>query len=148
MDVTFPTQAGTFNFRVAGIHLQHDHVLIHRNVRDSFWALPGGRIRLNEDAPSALYREFTEELGASMRDATFAFVHENFFTYQDQSFHELGLYFYVDGDIPFRQGDFYGLEGDSLIYRFHPINQLHQLTLHPDVLTQLPSRLLAHAITR
>ncbi|MBR3215184.1 MAG: NUDIX domain-containing protein, partial [Exiguobacterium sp.] len=94
MDLVFPTEHGVFNYRVAGIFVKDGHVLIHRNVRDDFWALPGGRVTLGEKAATALARELHEELNMRVTDTSFAFVHENLFTYNDQPFHEIGLYFY------------------------------------------------------
>lgn len=146
MDLVFPTEHGVFNYRVAGIFVKDGHVLIHRNVRDDFWALPGGRVTLGEEAATALARELYEELNMRVTDTSFAFVHENLFTYNDQPFHEIGLYFYVDGDLPLQDGDFYGPEGDHLIYRWQKLDRLQDVTLYPEVLAQLPNRLPAHSL--
>lgn len=148
MDIVFPTEQGTFNYRVAGIWIQDGHLLIHRNVNDDFWALPGGRVTVGEEATQALARELQEELATSISEATFAFVSENFFTYLDRTIHEIGFYFYVKGDLPLQTGDFYGPEGDHLIYRWQPIDNLKALTLYPENLYNLPHDLTIHIVDR
>ena len=40
-----------------------DHVLLHRQQGDDFWALPGGRVELRKAANQAIHREFNEKLG-------------------------------------------------------------------------------------
>lgn len=148
MDIVFPTDHGVFNYRVAGICVKEGHLLIHRNARDSFWALPGGRVTVGEDAVYALKRELAEELNMETSSTSFAFVQENFFTYQERTVHEIGMYFYVDGDLPLREGDFYGPEGDHLIYRWQKLDRLRDVKLYPDILVQLPETLPPHLLTR
>jgi hypothetical protein len=41
--ISFDVDAGHFNYRVAGVCLHADYVLLQRAVADDFWALPGGR---------------------------------------------------------------------------------------------------------
>ncbi len=148
MDIVFPTEHGTFNYRVAGIWVQDGHLLVHRNVNDDFWALPGGRVGIGEEAELALTRELQEELEATLTGTTFAFVSENFFTYLERTVHEIGMYFYVTGDLPLRHGDFHGPEGDHLIYRWQPLDALRDLKLFPETLYALPQSLPPHFIDR
>ncbi|TCI64158.1 NUDIX hydrolase [Exiguobacterium sp. SH3S1] len=148
MDIVFPTNQGTFNYRVAGIWVKDGHLLVHRNINDDFWALPGGRVAIGEQAELALMRELEEELNATLTGTTFACVSENFFTYLERTVHEIGMYFYVSGDLPLRTGDFHGPEGDHLIYRWQPLEQLRELTLYPETLYTLPETLPPHFIDR
>ena len=54
---------GSFNYRIVGVAVRGDEVLLHRAVTDDFWALPGGRAELLEPAEATLRREMREELG-------------------------------------------------------------------------------------
>jgi ADP-ribose pyrophosphatase YjhB (NUDIX family) len=46
--ITFSKSDRRFNFRVAGIAIDDDYVLLYRAERDSFWTFPGGRAEINE----------------------------------------------------------------------------------------------------
>jgi ADP-ribose pyrophosphatase YjhB (NUDIX family) len=82
--------------RVAGIALHQRYVLLHRAEFDPFWALPGGGIEYGETAEAALMREMREEIATEVTVGRLLFVVENFFTYRDIRYHEIGLYFQMD----------------------------------------------------
>ncbi|SHF20094.1 ADP-ribose pyrophosphatase YjhB, NUDIX family [Seinonella peptonophila] len=138
MDIVFQTDGKIFNHRVAGIFINHQHVLLQKGMNDSFWALPGGRIQLHEDSVCALKREFYEELGVSVQVGHLLWIVENFFELREQSYHELGLYYHVIGMEPdrFTIGDFYENEGKSILFRWIPIEELKQCELMPSFLKE------------
>ena len=51
-----------FIYRIAGITIHKNRVLLHRMIKDNFWALPGGRCELLENSRIALVREYKEEI--------------------------------------------------------------------------------------
>jgi 8-oxo-dGTP pyrophosphatase MutT (NUDIX family) len=67
--------------------------LLHRAEGDDFWALPGGRVELGEDAATTIVRELNEELGVSVVCGTLQFIVENLYLYAGKSHHEIGWYF-------------------------------------------------------
>ncbi len=69
MDVRFQAEGIKFNFRAAGILIERDHVLLHKQREDHHWALPGGGIELGERSKDAVVREFEEELGCKCNGA-------------------------------------------------------------------------------
>lgn len=90
--------AGLFNLRVAGVWIDEGHILLQGDARESFWALPGGRIELMETAEVALLRELREELTLDERTQVgrLLWIMQNFFhTPAWGDAHELGLYFLV-----------------------------------------------------
>lgn len=139
MDIKFTVGQQRFNHRAAAVIIKDGHLLIHRNVRDEFWALPGGRIRLMESGAEAVIREIKEELGLKAEVTRFLAVQENFFTYEDVSFHEVGFYYEVNvsDDMTVTSEDFFGVEGEELIYRYVPIDQLQSVKLYPEKLTMM-----------
>jgi 8-oxo-dGTP pyrophosphatase MutT (NUDIX family) len=60
--ITFNRSDECFNFRVAGIAIDNDHVLLHRAVGETFWTCPGGRAEIGETTSQTLVREIKEEL--------------------------------------------------------------------------------------
>lgn len=82
-----------FNCRAAAIIERDGMVLLHRVVGDDFWVLPGGRVEAGEAAARTVEREMQEELGVAITAGPLLCLMENFFDYQDQPNHELGLYF-------------------------------------------------------
>ncbi len=133
MDINFRVENQRFNHRAAAVIIKDGHLLIHRNVRDDFWALPGGRIRLMEPGEVAVIREIEEELGLAAEVRRFLSVHENFFTYDEVSFHEVGFYYEVTvlDEMTVATEEFFGVEGQELIYRFIPLEELSKVTLYP-----------------
>lgn len=50
MDITFKATEGIFNYRVAGIIIHNNKLLIMRDGEDSHYYLPGGRVKMNESS--------------------------------------------------------------------------------------------------
>jgi ADP-ribose pyrophosphatase YjhB (NUDIX family) len=132
---------GSFNYRIVGVAVRGDEVLLHRAVTDDFWALPGGRAELREPAEATLRREMREELDVEVRVECLLWVVENFFTFRGVDHHELALYFLMGlppgsapatAREPFR-GDEDGLE---LVFRWFPVAGLDRIRLYPTFLRE------------
>jgi 8-oxo-dGTP pyrophosphatase MutT (NUDIX family) len=134
VDAVFKTDQAVFNFRVAGILIENDHLLLHKDVNDEHWSLPGGRVQLMEESRESLKREYSEELGVTISVDKMLFTAENFFTYRGANFHEIGFYYLVttgNGSGLFNENSFYGKEGERLIYRWVPIVDLEKEEIRP-----------------
>src|ERR1035437_4785860 len=94
--ISFHQNGWCFHLRAGGIALHEDHVLLHRLDGDEFWAIPGGRVEMGEQAGETLIREFREELGIHVTTGDLVCVGENFFDYQGEPHHEVGLYLAVE----------------------------------------------------
>ncbi|WP_245985304.1 NUDIX hydrolase [Oceanobacillus bengalensis] len=112
------------------------YVLLHRDVNDTNWSLPGGRVVTMEDTYQSLKREFQEELHVEITIDKLYWVIENFFRYDEKDFHEIGFYYGITTeDTSFmNKRDFFGMEGNRLIYRWFPIDSLKECELYPVVL--------------
>ena len=93
MPLSFKTDEGRFTYRVAGIALRDDHVLLGTEAHIDFWYLPGGRPEFGETLRGALKREMLEELRAEVEVGRLALVVENFFGHVHERHHGIGLYF-------------------------------------------------------
>lgn len=138
MDVVFNNGNLRFNYRVAGVWKMNDYVLVHKSEVDEHWALPGGRVKFMEDSKLALKREFLEELNAKVEIGNMLWTTENFFEYEGQSFHEIGFYYQVNGEVEiFTTEPFYGIEEDQkLLYQWVRMDELHKLPLQPSFLRE------------
>jgi len=84
-----------FVHRTAAVAVRNGHALLHRASWENFWSLPGGRIEMHETAAEAIVREMHEEINTHVHVGRLLWAAENFFEYNHQDFHELGLYFHI-----------------------------------------------------
>ncbi|WP_232324842.1 NUDIX hydrolase [Halobacillus mangrovi] len=137
MDVRFEARETRFNYRSAGILIEEGHVLFHKQKGDAYWALPGGGIEIGEKSEDTIIREMKEELGYEVEVIQSLWVAENFFTYHQNDFHELGFYYLLHtNESHLQSGPFYGLEGERLIYQWLPIEALEDYHLQPSFLSK------------
>ena len=65
--LAFDQGEARFHYKVGGVALDRDRVLLSRMPPDEHWALPGGRVEILETSRQALAREMREELGVAVR---------------------------------------------------------------------------------
>ena len=93
--ITYEVSGCCFNYRVAAVVVQDEHVLVCREADGDFWFLPGGRCEMMESSDEAMRRELREELGVECHVERLLWVVENLLILGGRRFHELGLYFLV-----------------------------------------------------
>ncbi len=127
-----------FNFRSVAVIIREEHLLIHREVSDDFWALPGGRVEFFEPSADTVVREIGEELGLKCSVTRHLWHVESFFAFGEHNFHELANYYLVSltsSDPIETEVDFEGIEESvSLIYRWVPLSNLEACNLKPEFL--------------
>ena len=139
--IKFDTGNLRFAFRVVGVAIDDDRVLLEKVDGQDFWFLPGGRGELLEMSKETLKREMLEELNTKVKVGRLAWVVENFFTTYDvraraeMSYHELGFYFLMElpKNSPLRKLDDFPGEDDGykLTWKWHSVDNLANLQLHP-----------------
>ena len=127
------------NYRVVGVCVHDGHVLLHREEKDDFWVMPGGRPHLFESSRDALVREMDEEIATRVEVLRLLWVTENFFTYAGDPIHEIAFYFLMSlpRDSPFRDvgTDFTGTEGNvTLLFHWFRIDEIEGVRLLPSFL--------------
>lgn len=147
--IRFDQGDSRFNYRVVGVAVHEDAVLLHQAEGDPFWIFPGGRAELGEPAEQTLRREMKEELDVEVEIVRLLWFVENFFTYADKRYHEIALYFLMQfpatSQYLVQPGPFQGQEKEvELLFRWFPLESevLSSLPLLPSflqtALQQLP----------
>ncbi|MEO0927858.1 MAG: NUDIX hydrolase [Cyanobacteria bacterium J06643_13] len=131
--ITFDRGRNRFNYRVAGIALDNNRVLLHTNEKDDFWSFPGGRVEMGEASEFALVREMQEELNVDIEIIRPLWIVEDFFDYAWQNYHEICFYYLMQFPerSPYlgKNKSFSGAENDF---------EFQWFATHPDVLARLP----------
>lgn len=130
-----------FNYRVAGIALRANQVLLNRAEDQSFWFLPGGRVEMGETAIEALRREMQEEVQAEVEVGRLLWINENFFKGGEKLYHELGFYylmsFATDSSAYCADEPFFAQEGQTrMVFQWFSLDELDHVRLYPSFLVQ------------
>lgn len=94
-DILFKTDDWVFSYRVGGILIHNDRILLQRVPGDDGYALVGGHVALGETTAETLVREFKEEIRADIRVERLLMVGENFFPWGSRPCHQINLYYLV-----------------------------------------------------
>ncbi len=94
-DITFCTNEGIFNFRVAAIILHDNKVLMVYNRNLEQYYSVGGRCKLGENTENAIVRECREETGIDFEIDRLGFIHEIFFEADGRKYHEIDFFYYM-----------------------------------------------------
>ena len=93
--ITFDLDDECFSFRVAGIAIDRDRVLLHTTEKDDFWSFPGGRVEMGENSTDSLIREMKEELNEDVEIIRLLWLVKNFFVYNHKNYHEICFYYLI-----------------------------------------------------
>ena len=153
-DISFILNGVKFNYRVATIIRHGEKILLHKNKNDDFYALPGGRVKLEEDSKTALHREFIEEMNAKIDIKKIIAVVENFFNYDKEKYHEIMLIY----ECNFVDTNFYNTEfikgieeSGNLQFVWRKINDLDNLDIRPVNVKELlhnEEKIFSHIINK
>ena len=94
-DILFKTDDWIFSYRVGGILIHNDRILLQRVPGDDGYALVGGHVALGETTAETLVREFKEEIRADIKVERLLMVGENFFPWGSRPCHQINLYYLV-----------------------------------------------------
>lgn len=137
-DILFKTEDSVFSYRVAGVVVENDCVLLQKPDNDPGYAFPGGHVSFGETNAETLMREFKEETGADITVGNLLWVGEIFFPWGNRPCHQLCLYYRVtisDDHTP-RSGSFRAdeqMENHKFHLKFHwvPLSEVETLMLYP-----------------
>ena len=134
MDISFKTPEGRFNYRVCGVIIRNERLLAMQDGKSPYSYLPGGRVKLGENAEEAILREIREEMHAEARILRPLWFCQSHFI-EDTSrerFHEICIYYLLDlPGIP--DSDFAIMEKGRLNrFEWIPFGELKERYLYPD----------------
>ena len=136
----FDSGSRRFNFRSVAVLIEQGHVLLHRSLKDDFWALPGGRVEFFERSSETVTRELVEEIGMETEVLRMLWLAENFFAYDGCDYHEIGHFYLVglnsDREIDLAEEVECLEEGSDLVFRWFPLEALDSIELEPKFLEQ------------
>lgn len=134
--ICLPVGNSLFNFRVAGVAVQNGKLLLHKTPTDNFWSLPGGRVDMFEFSKETLLREMVEEIGKTVTVGNLLWVVENFFSYNEIRYHEIGFYYQMEIPDLENQLDFVVQEDDTeLLFHWEDIKQIDSGSIYPEFIT-------------
>ena len=141
-----------FNFRVGGIIVDNDQLLLQHTEGDDYYALVGGRVDFNEDTQTSLIREIKEELGFSINkeDTMLIDVVENFFDLKGYSFHELLFIYRVDvSKYNYDKEPIKTIDKKNSVNSWFSFDEVSNMNLQPALAKELlNSKELRHTINR
>lgn len=138
-EIILKTDAFVFSYRVAGILIRDNKILLQKPLDEDGYAIPGGHVSFGEISENALIREFREEIGADIKVRRLLLVGENFFPWDDKLCQQICLYYLISlcdpTQIPlvgsFRAYDEIINEQIDLEFSWLSLSQLNKIKLYP-----------------
>ncbi len=138
MDILFHTNDYLFSYRVAGICIKNDKILLQKPTNDTAFAFPGGHVTLGETNEQTLIREFREEIDADINVGDLKWVGELFFPWGNKQCHQICLYYNIDikSDNKCLEDIFIGKEllqerKFDIEYYWIPLSDLKNIEIYP-----------------
>lgn len=133
-----------FKFRVSGLIIRNNKLLLVDMDNSGFLCLPGGYVELGETTEEAVKRELVEEIGMDVMIKKYLGVVENYFINKfSKKMHEISFYYimdFVDTDI--EETNFTLIENDKghnikLDFKWININEIDKFDIRPKFLKDL-----------
>ena len=137
-DITFKTETVRFVYRVAGIIIHNNKLLVMKDENSPYYYIPGGKVGLQELSTDAIKREIREEINIDVKVKRMLWIVENFFKDDEsgENFHEIGFYYLLelnDEKIFEKGNEFIMTEGGKhrLVFYWKPLEEIKDLYLYP-----------------
>ncbi len=142
-DIDIKNEYATFKYRVAGIIIDDNKVLVSKAKKFNGYVFPGGHVELKESSKEAVIRELKEELQADFKIEKLLCVHENIYKAVDGKIASEIVFYYVlltDKEIP--KKEFSITENDKGIIKKHEyawieIKELINKNVNPKYVSRL-----------
>jgi ADP-ribose pyrophosphatase YjhB (NUDIX family) len=158
-DILFHKDHFVFSYRVSGILVRDNKVLLQAPKGTGEYAFPGGHVALGETNAETLAREWREETGADIEVLELKWVEENFFPWGDKACHQICLSYLVllrDPDQIPLDGSFMSREAreddkNAIFFHWVPLREVKNLTEYPTKAAELllsPDEGVKHIVYR
>lgn len=136
--IKIKTNDYNFKFRVSGLIIKNNKLLLVDMDDSGFLCLPGGYVELGESTEEAVIRELVEETKKKIRISKYLGVVENYFINKYQKkIHEIAFYYLLEFvDTSVKEDDFTLIENDKnyeikLDFKWVDINELNNFDVRP-----------------
>ncbi|AOR25114.1 NUDIX hydrolase [Clostridium taeniosporum] len=141
-DILFKTDDFIFSYRVAGVLIHDNKILLQKPVNDDGYSLIGGHVTIKETTEQTLIREFKEEIHAEISIVSLFAIGEIFFPWNKKPCHQISLYYKIQlselNSIPadgnFRGYDEIGNERIDIDFCWIPLEKLKEIKVYPQEL--------------
>lgn len=142
--IKMKTNDYNFKFRVSGLIIKNNKLLLVDMDDSGFLCLPGGYVELGETTEEAVKRELNEEIRQDVRIEKYLGVVENYFINKyNKKMHEISFYYlmnFVNNDIGY--DEFTLIENDKghkikLDFKWVDINDLDNFDVRPAFLKRI-----------
>ncbi len=106
-DIIFNSEDFIFSYRVSGILIYDNKILLQKPIDDDGYAFIGGHVEAMETTEETLIREFKEEMQADIITEKLMAVGEVFFPWGERPCHQISLYYKI------RLNDFHSIPLDG-----------------------------------
>ena len=138
-DILFKTDDYIFSYRVGGVLIHNDKILLQRVPGDEGYAFVGGHVAFGETTDETLVREFKEEIRADVKVERLLMIGENFFPWGNRPCQQINLFYLVslidETEIPlegiFRAVDELGNERIDLDMCWISLKDIPNITVYP-----------------
>lgn len=159
-DILFSNEDFIFSYRVAGILIHDNKILLQKPKHEQGYSMIGGHIKSLETTEDTLKREYFEELKAEIEIDNLMAVGEIFFKWGNRPCHQISLYYKIhlsdETSIPmdgsFQGYDDLGNERMDLDFCWIPVEELknglvvYPLELIPHILND--SKQVVHFVSK
>ena len=141
--IKMKTENYNFKFRVSGLIIQENKILLVDMDNSGFLCLPGGYVELGETTEKAIERELLEEVGKKFTVSKYLGVVENYFINKySKRMHEIAFYYLM---IPIEKIDtnyFTIMENDKnhtikLDFKWINLKDINNYNVKPSFLKQI-----------
>lgn len=94
-DIDIKNEYATFKYRVAGIIIDDNKVLVSKAKKFNGYVFPGGHVELKESSKEAIIREIKEEIKLSFKIEKLLCAHENLYKTVDGKIASEIVFYYV-----------------------------------------------------
>jgi ADP-ribose pyrophosphatase YjhB (NUDIX family) len=138
-DILFNTNEFVFSYRVAGILIRDEKILLQKPKNDDGYSIPGGHVSFGETTSETLIREFREEMNADIKIEKLVMVGENFFPWGNKPCHQISMYYTIalchEHQLPldgtFQAQDDFGNTRTDLDFSWIPLSKINHIKVYP-----------------
>jgi ADP-ribose pyrophosphatase YjhB (NUDIX family) len=144
-DIRFRKDGYLFSYRVEGILINDNKILLQKPLNDDGYSLPGGHIQFGETNAETLKREYKEETGIDIIVNELKWVQEVFWKWGAEYCHQISLSYLIstkdETNIPMKYS-FEGIENigkieNKIMFYWIPIDEIGAIKTFPPNIEEL-----------